>query len=691
MTITHLRDINKRAIYWLICAALCFHKIASANDTASHEFIQAELDQIEVIAGEDSPKALERLFELQDSIDNSTALSLRQQFLSQLAYVQVETGRIDEAWSSAIALEHLGIEHNDRRSLADGHAQQGLVLLARGENREAVEKFHLAIELAEAIPDHGLARHAYNNLANTENILGNFEASLKYFYKAIDHIDPKSEKRSRQMSVLLNNISLLYLSMKAPEKGLKIIEQAFLEAEKSGRKDLFSTLLLNRGYAYDDLGQMEKAFESYMLGLTASREIQSIRGESIALINLSDYYLRKEDYQLSEQYGLQSLATSEKTGDESLIATAKANIGMALAGRGLVDEGAKRVNAAIELFMASNSLLEAEGTLEDLAKLYRNSGMYEKALDAILKKMDLSEALYQSEREKSLTEMQEKFAAVERQKRIESLEAENKIKGVEIKNNELQQKVTLLAAALTVLVLALMVMLYRKAREANTKLQDANSKLHRQSISDPLTGLLNRRSFLSAMQSRTASAKRRQNEAPPHEDALILIDVDHFKQVNDKHGHAAGDAVLIELSKRLKHTLRESDMILRWGGEEFLVLAKESSCQNTKKIIGKILEAINGSSVSIGAKEVPVTVSIGAINLPFDGLSENDLNWEAALKIADMALYLSKAHGRNRAYMIERLLTDYDDVKEILESDLIGALEAKKVELSAILGKDSPE
>ena len=579
-------------------------------------------------------------------------------------------------------------EHHDDLALAEGHAQQGVILMTNGENQQAIEKFHRALKLAESIPDHNIARYAYNSLASAENILGNFESSLAYFFKAIDHTGPDTKNRAREMAVLLNNISLLYFSMKAPEKGLETIEKAFLEAKKAGAQGLMATLLINRGYAYDDLNQMEKALDSYLQGLQISKDVQSIRSETIALINISDYYLRKQDYLISEKYGLQALAAAEQTGDESYIATANANIGMALAGQGLVEEGAEKVNAAIDIFMASDSLLEAEATLDDLVILYRNTDMHKEALDAVLKKMALSETLYQSEREKSLAELQEKFAAVERQKRIESLESENKIKSVEIENNELQQKVTLLAALLTILVLVLTVILYKKARKANSQLKDANSKLHKQSISDPLTGLLNRRSFLNAMKSRTAETDRRSQEGNP-QDALILIDVDNFKHVNDTYGHAAGDTVLIEISKRLKLALRESDMILRWGGEEFLVFALDSNSADAKKIITKILEVISGQAISVGDTDITVTVSIGAITLPFDGLAEEAFNWEQALKVADMALYLGKANGRNRAYLVERLLASFDEIKETIESDFVGAIETGKVKVETILGRTS--
>ncbi len=647
----------------------------------------SELNRIEEIRYEDSAKALGLLTVLAESIDASSPVSLRRKYLSILVRAYGDSGAQEAAWDIALELEAIGVKYSDEVARADGLANQGSILISRGKFDQAIAKLNQAVAVAEAIVEHDIAQFAYSNLASAENSVGDFKDSIKHYLKALDHTEHLTTGRGWKKSALLNNISLLYMSMKDPQKGLEYNELAFEEAKKIGSKSLIATLFLNRGYAYDDIGRIDEAFESYLKALDVGREINSIHAVAVALINISDYFLRKEDYQRSEEYGRDALAASINAGEQSYVATANANIGMALAGRGLVTEGAEKVVAAIEIFEESNSLLDVESTLNDLARLYDHAGMYKEAFDAITRKMIVSERLYKSDRDKSVAELQEKFNAVQSKKRIESLEIENRINDFEIENLDLQHKVTALAATLIVIVLLLTILLYQKVKKTNRKLEDANSKLQIQSISDPLTGLLNRRSFLNLMKSRNSDVGRR-SSMPGAPNSLILLDVDNFKQVNDNYGHAAGDVVLIEISRRLKMIMRETDMILRWGGEEFLVFSKDVEASEAKLITKKILDAIGSKPICIGDKTITVTVSVGGIPLPFGQLSEEEFDWSKALKLADMALYLGKVHGRNRGYFVDKILEPYDDIKENLEKDLAGAMENNLVAVEVITGPE---
>ncbi|MBF0806911.1 GGDEF domain-containing protein, partial [Streptococcus sp. 19428wA2_WM07] len=112
-------------------------------------------------------------------------------------------------------------------------------------------------------------------------------------------------------------------------------------------------------------------------------------------------------------------------------------------------------------------------------------------------------------------------------------------------------------------------LLYRKVRHANVQLKVKNQELKRQSSRDPLTALYNRRHFQEFMRSHAGKPLPACGDADIV-GALFLLDVDHFKHINDRYGHAAGDLVLTTIAETLHEVLRETDMIVRWGGEEFL-------------------------------------------------------------------------------------------------------------------------
>ncbi len=158
---------------------------------------------------------------------------------------------------------------------------------------------------------------------------------------------------------------------------------------------------------------------------------------------------------------------------------------------------------------------------------------------------------------------------------------------------------------------------------------------------DGLTGVLNRKSFLHRLQEEFSATRRHKLEA-----AVALLDVDHFKSINDTYGHPAGDAVLIQLAERVGSSLRAEDILARYGGEEFIVLLRHTPVSGAMTVADRVREQVAAIPFVVptpdGDRAITVTVSIGLAKL------ETDSHWEAAIKKADEALYTSKSEGRNR-------------------------------------------
>jgi diguanylate cyclase (GGDEF)-like protein len=205
-----------------------------------------------------------------------------------------------------------------------------------------------------------------------------------------------------------------------------------------------------------------------------------------------------------------------------------------------------------------------------------------------------------------------------------------------------------------------------------------------------MTGLFNRRSFLELMGKRSAGSgkTRREDDSP---DGLMILDIDHFKNINDTMGHAGGDVVLVEVAKRLRSTVRDTDMVMRWGGEEFLIYSPKSNAEHLKSLAIRVLKVVAETPIAVGERDMTITVTGGFLSLPFSGLSETDCNWEKAMQIADMALYLGKVNGRNRAYGLNRLLAPFEQVMPVLERDISAALKAGMVELVEVMGPVSSQ
>jgi diguanylate cyclase (GGDEF)-like protein len=160
----------------------------------------------------------------------------------------------------------------------------------------------------------------------------------------------------------------------------------------------------------------------------------------------------------------------------------------------------------------------------------------------------------------------------------------------------------------------------------------------RLSITDGLTGLSNRRHFeLTA----AIELQRARRFGEPF--GVALVDLDELKAVNDRHGHQAGDAVLVELARRLTEATRDVDLVARIGGDEFVVLLPNTDAAGTRTVARKLIGRVNAPPFLVDGAEYCVTVSIGLASYPESGDTVNEL-----LAAADAALYRAKAAGRNR-------------------------------------------
>jgi diguanylate cyclase (GGDEF)-like protein len=180
----------------------------------------------------------------------------------------------------------------------------------------------------------------------------------------------------------------------------------------------------------------------------------------------------------------------------------------------------------------------------------------------------------------------------------------------------------------------------QQLRAQAEELQRMNQELQRIAITDSLTGLCNRRYFEQVAETDLTLSMR-------HGDmnSIMIIDVDHFKAINDRHGHKSGDNVLVELGQLLAIHLRKSDLVCRMGGEEFLVLCRRTGQTDATLLAEKLRRLIELHPFQNRAGErIPVTVSAGIVTFP-DG--HGDRTIEDIVHLADLALYRSKECGRN--------------------------------------------
>lgn len=182
------------------------------------------------------------------------------------------------------------------------------------------------------------------------------------------------------------------------------------------------------------------------------------------------------------------------------------------------------------------------------------------------------------------------------------------------------------------------------------ELERKNAELSRASLSDPLTGLKNRRFLMHEMAKETALLERRLERDPTRIDPLMLflVDIDGFKSINDRYGHAAGDSVLVQFAARLTQVFRASDHLIRWGGEEFLIVARDTGVNAASELAERLRRGI-GKTPFVLDDGTGITRSccVGFAPFPLEPPRPRAHGWETVAELADRALLAAKRSGRD--------------------------------------------
>lgn len=167
-----------------------------------------------------------------------------------------------------------------------------------------------------------------------------------------------------------------------------------------------------------------------------------------------------------------------------------------------------------------------------------------------------------------------------------------------------------------------------------------HKELYRMAVIDPVTNIYNKRFFTERLNEEFSHSKRAKLNL-----SLLMIDIDHFKNVNDKHGHLAGDMILQQLAKIFKMMVREEDILARYGGEEFVAILRGTNKKGAYILAERIRNKVANDPFPFETHKIPITISIGIASLDEDKEHKDP---ETLIKDADEKLYYSKEHGRNR-------------------------------------------
>ncbi len=319
----------------------------------------------------------------------------------------------------------------------------------------------------------------------------------------------------------------------------------------------------------------------------------------------------------------------------------------------------------LDLWQKDTGPGQRQEALREFGDALAKAGDTAGAIDLFHREEALSKEIRDANKAAAEAELHARYDQESQKRRIELLGRDNQLKSAKLDNQALTRRLWMFAGAALALLGVLALMMYLRMRELNRTLVKHEALLRAHSERDALTGLANRRQFREVMRVRGGEQA--------FKGALLMVDVDHFKRVNDHHGHAAGDRVLVEVARRLGAAMRGDDLVARWGGEEFLVFAPDVDGPELDQLAERVRLAMNEAPVVLeNGNAIETTVSIGYAAFPLPA-SHVEVTWEQAVNLADLSLYIAKNQGRNCAVGIIRTTAVTSAALHEVETDIAQA------------------
>ncbi len=673
------------AVLYVVTVVCLLSGIPPLHASSVDPVLETELDHYIVLAQQDEQSAGALLQRLAVSDSTNPALQSRVRLLGYLAGDAFFRKQHDQMQQWLVQLLALAAVTEDNDALGEIYATELELLLYQKQLNSAMIKTDIAQHYLARAQNPRVRYYGNNVLGRLFMADNQYEQALQHFISALEAVSETNDGFTlRRRSFLSFNIARVQTELKNWPQARAQIRQLIADAVKYEHNRMLPELYLLLGYVESSDKQFTEAERINYLGLNAALQNNQ---EATALVfenNLGAGYIQTGDYVAAKAILLQAQERATRLNDEYSQQLIMMNLGYIRVMAGEHDAGIAQMQQGMQYFGQHAAKAEFEPYYEWLAKAFAAAGRYQEQADTLLEQMALREDIRIADRESRLSELQDRYDSKAKAQQITILQQENALKAQLLQNQQLQQRLSALVAILVLCIAAMLFQLYRKVRNSNRRLHETNKQLAFQSQRDPLTGLYNRRALQQHMQLR--SQQLQQADTVQHTTGLLLLDIDFFKRINDQYGHNAGDAVLIDISRRLQATCREHDLVVRWGGEEILLLLDSADPAKMSGFIYRVLQVIAEQPVLFDNQEIAVTASGGFVHLPFAGIDENILNWEKAIQIVDMALYLSKANGRNQVCLINGLTVNFDIAEPLLYTDLSGAIRQQMVDVTIIAG-----
>jgi diguanylate cyclase (GGDEF)-like protein len=504
---------------------------------------------------------------------------------------------------------------------------QGDLNETAGDSVQAMALYESAVAVATDAQDEEMLAGALFSRGYLMGVQGQYSSGLVDLRRS-QTLFEKVNMPQHAVTVL-NAIAILYNRMGDNSAAVHIYTRALKAQRESGLKREVAVTLYNLGRAHEALQEWEFARRAYTESFELQHELGYARGEAFALRGLAAVANAMGD----SRRALDTLKRAEMLLGQTLDARLGAHIqlarGVALHRLGRLQDSLASLTAALKVFKEADALGDISVTYAELARVQAELGDWRAAYETQTQHKLVSDKLLTNQLDQRFATLKVEFDTAAKDKENELLTRENQANEKALIQGRRARQLQAVAIALTVLLAAMLATLAVYQRRTTMRMRTL-------AMTDELTGVPNRRDVLRRLE----GLLQRPNEPPC---SVLIIDIDHFKSINDHHGHPMGDEVLKFIARELRSAVREPAFFGRLGGEEFLIALPDTALEKGCAAADRFREQImNIDTTRWFPARRRITASIGVTTSKSGICSSSDM-----LKRADGALYSAKRAGRN--------------------------------------------
>ncbi|MBK8284266.1 MAG: GGDEF domain-containing protein [Ahniella sp.] len=558
--------------------------------------------------------------------------------------LQILTRQWDVAEKSLVSATALARQLGDRGSEAKALHNHALLLIRTGQQAKAEPLLEASLRINEADEREREADANRHFLGVIARDTGNYGKALGLHRLVLEH--GQSAADHHRVAHSANALGILYANLDQPDQAIVYFQQAAAAYELLSDRYSQAMALINVGNSHAGLLRWPQALQFLDQGLAVAVAATQPDAESLGLAERAKVLMNLRRGSEALVDARRALALAEQVGTDTRLAQATNSLGSVLLQSDQVADALPILRRAVELARRAGRNVDLAESLKLLAETEAKMGLYVEATKHLQEYVVLFDKNRDELAARQLTELNARHESERRDAELKT--QQERIRLLEEQSSQQQRIRYWMGGGLVSLLFAIAALVSRfknkqraemALRAHNQLIAKANTDLAEAANTDALTGARNRRYF-----QRTLLPKLEHAQASGQRFALILIDADQFKKINDEYGHDVGDNALVSLVGAWQQVLSPNDTLVRWGGEEFLAVLFESDASAVSAMVAAGLGSTRALYVQAAGQQVPVRASVGWIHGPQRDRAIADL-----LRDADQNLLRAKAEGRDRA------------------------------------------